>query len=49
MLTEARKAGITGGCEMPDMGAGNQTQILCQTIDDSTLCQFFIFSSPVNL
>lgn len=43
MLTEARRAGITGGWEMPDMGAGNQIQILCQTTTDSILFQFLGF------
>lgn len=41
-LTEARRAGITGGWEVPDMGAGNQIQILCQTTADSIL--YFQFS-----
>lgn len=28
-LTEVRRAGVTRGCEPPDVGAGNQIQVLC--------------------
>lgn len=30
-MPNALEAGVTGTCELPDMGAGNQTQVLCKS------------------
>lgn len=30
-MSNALEAGITGICELPDMDAGNQTQVLCKS------------------
>lgn len=28
---------VTGGCELPDVGTGNQTRVLCKSIKSSSL------------
>lgn len=43
------EAGVTGGCELPNMGAGNRTQVLCKSSVRSKLLShipsldFFVF------